>query len=89
MEKKLKLTKQGENYRLVSDDSKVEIKIENLKIDAKDIYNQLIKDSATTDESYKFEIMTELTEKDDNRILKQIQTLFSKIEDALNQIKNK
>lgn len=89
MEKKLKLTKQGENYRLVSDDAKVEIKIENLKIDAKDIYNQLIKDSATTDESYKFEIMTELTEKDDKRILKQIQTLFSKIEDALNQIKNK
>ena len=40
MEKKLKLTKQGENYRLVSDDAKVEIKIENLKIDAKDIYNQ-------------------------------------------------
>ena len=89
MEKKLKLTKQGENYRLVSDDAKVEIKVENLKIDAKDIYNQLIKDSATTDESYKFEIMTELTEKDDKRILKQIQTLFSKIEDALNQIKNK
>lgn len=89
MEKKLKLTKQGEVYILVSDDSKVEIKIENLKIDAKDIYNQLIKDSATTDESYKFEIMTELTEKDDIRIFKQIQTLFSKIENALNQIKNK
>lgn len=84
MEKKLKLIKQDDNYILVSDDSNAEIKIENLKINSKDIYDKLIKNFTEVDAPYKFVIETDLTGKDDQRVCKQIKTLFYKIEIALN-----
>lgn len=86
MEKKLKLIKRGSDYVLISDDSDVEIVIKDLKIDSKDIYDKLLKDTASSNESYKFVIETELVEKEDKIIYSQLLTLFSKIEEALNKL---
>lgn len=86
MEKKLKLIKRGSDYVLISDDSDVEIVIKDLKIDSKDIYDKLLKDTASSNESYKFVIEKELVEKEDKIIYSQLLTLFSKIEEALNKL---
>lgn len=85
MEKKLKLIKLGENYILKLDDSDIEIKIEKLKISSQDIYDKLIKGATEKDTPYKFVIYTDLDGKDDQRVCKQIKTLFAKIETALNE----
>ena len=86
MEKKLKLIKRESDYVLISDNSDVEIVIKDLKIDSKDIYDKLLKDTASSNEPYKFVIETELVEKEDKIICSQLSTLFSKIEEALNKL---
>lgn len=86
MEKKLKLTKKELGYVLISDNPDVKILIKDLKIDSKDIYDKLLKDTAPSNEPYKFVIETELTEKEDKIVFDQLSTLFSKIEEALNKL---
>lgn len=86
MEKKLKLTKKESDYVLTSSNPDVEIVIKDLKIDSKDIYDKLLKDTAPLNEPYKFVIETDLGEKEDKIVYDQLSALFSKIEEALNKL---
>ena len=86
MEKKFKLIKEDSNYVLIDTENKeFRIQIIDLKIDSKDIFEKLLKNSAE-DKSFKFEILTDFTEKEDKRIFDQVKTLFSNIENSLNKI---
>lgn len=89
MEKRLELVKEGLNYVIKdSTDNSFEIKLLNLKIDSKEIFNKILKNTFD-DKSFKFNISTKLTEKEDIRIFEQLEMLFSKIENSLNQLVSK
>lgn len=78
MEKKFKLIKENSNYVLIDmEDEKLRIQIIDLKIESKDIFEKLLK-RAVDDKSFKFEISTCLTEKEDKRIFEQVRMLFLK-----------
>lgn len=86
MEKKFELIKENSNYALIDkEDATLRIQINDLKIESKDIFEKLLSKSVN-ENSFKFEITTSLTEKEDKRILQQVQMLFSKIENSLNEI---
>ena len=85
MTKNLKLIKEGNDYALISlDDNELKISIHSLKIDSKEIYDKILKDVNET--TFKFNISTELLDKEEIRIFEQIKMLFSKIEENLNKI---
>lgn len=86
MEKKLKLIKEDSNYVLIdTDNNEFRIQIIDLKIDSKDIFEKLLKNSID-DKSFRFEILTDFTEKEDKRVFDQVKTLFANIENSLNEI---
>ena len=89
MEKNLELIKLNSNYslKIVGEDNKI-INLINLKIESKDIYDLLIKDSIN-EKHFKFNLSTKLDEKEDKRIFDQIKMLFSKIEESLNKLDEK
>lgn len=89
MEKTLELIKEDLNY-VIKDpaDSSFEIKLLGLKIDSKEIFDKILKNSCD-DKSFKFNISTKLTEKEDKIIFDQLKMLLSKIEISLNELFSK
>lgn len=87
MEKNLELIKNSNNnYAIKADDFELELK--DLKIDSKDLYDKIYAKSSVGEHEFTVKCTTKLTEKEDKRILTQINTLFSKIEEAIkNQFK--
>lgn len=86
MVKKFELIKENTNYALIdTEDETLRIQIVDLRIESKDIFDKLLI-KAVDDKSFRFEISTSLTEKEDKRIFDQVKMLFSKIEACLNEI---
>jgi putative NADH-flavin reductase len=88
MVKNLELIKNKDNnYAIKNEDFELELK--DLKIDSKDLYDNIYGKSTVDEHEFIVKCITSLTEKEDKRILDQINALFSKINEAIkNQFNN-
>lgn len=83
MKKSFKLIKNGDNYSICNDG--VSIVIIDKKIDAQTLYDKVYSNLLIYDNEVEISITTDLTNKEDQIIFKQIQNMFKKIDDAINQ----
>lgn len=83
MRKSFKLIKNGDNYSICNDN--VSVVIIDKKIDAQILYDKVYSNLLIHDNEVEISITTDLTNKEDQIIFKQIQNMFKKIDDAINQ----
>lgn len=83
MKKKLNFNKKENKYFIESGDICIEI-IEK-KISMEEVYNKIYSNVSFDDDECKIELETELLEKEDKIIFRQLQQLFSKIDNEINQ----
>lgn len=84
MEKKLTFSKLEDKYFILVDSTDVRIEINDLKIDSQDIYDKIYFDLPIDDNNVCIKIVTNLTEKEDLIIYKQLSSLFKQIDEAIN-----
>lgn len=83
MKKNLKLIKDNSNYVIKNED--IHIEIIDKKIDAQIIYDKIYSPMPIDDNTVEIVITTDLNEKEEQIIFKQIKNLFEKIDKAINQ----
>lgn len=83
MKKNLKLIKDNGNYVIKNED--IHIEIIDKKIDAQSIYDKIYSILPIEDNEVEIVITTDLKEKEDQIIFKQIKNMFEKIDNAINQ----
>ena len=83
MKKNLKLIKDNDNYVIKNEE--VSIEIIDKKIDAQSIYDKIYSILPIEDNEVEIVITTDLKEKEDQIIFKQIKNMFEKIDKAINQ----
>lgn len=83
MKKNLKLIKDNGNYAIKNEE--VSIEIIDKKIDAQSIYDKIYSILPIEDNEVEILIITDLKEKEDQIIFKQIKNMFEKIDKAINQ----
>ncbi|MGM9899740.1 MAG: hypothetical protein ACI32E_04065 [Bacilli bacterium] len=83
MKKNLKLIKDNDNYAIKNEE--VSIEIIDKKIDAQSIYDKIYSILPIEDNEVEIVITTDLKEKEDQIIFKQIKNMFEKIDKAINQ----
>ena len=83
MKKNLKLIKDNDNYVIKNEE--VSIEIIDKKIDAQSIYDKIYSILPIEDNEVEIVITTDLKDKEDQIIFKQIKNMFEKIDKAINQ----
>ena len=83
MKKNLTLIKDNDNYAIKNEE--VSIEIIDKKIDAQCIYDKIYSILPIEDNEVEIVITTDLNEKEDQIIFKQIKDMFEKIDKAINQ----
>lgn len=83
MKKSLKLIKDNGNYVIENED--IHIEIIDKKIDAQSIYDKIYSTIPIDDNEFEIIITTDLKEKEEQIIFKQIKNMFEKIDKAINQ----
>lgn len=83
MKKNLKLIKDNDNYAIKNEE--VSIEIIDKKIDAQSIYDKIYSILPIEDNEVEIVITTDLKEKEDQIIFKQIKNMFEKIDKSINQ----
>ena len=79
----MKLIKDNDNYAIKNEE--VSIEIIDKKIDAQSIYDKIYSILPIEDNEVEIVITTDLKEKEDQIIFKQIKNMFEKIDKAINQ----
>lgn len=82
MEKNLLLTKKDNNYVLMDGENEL-MELVGLKVDSQILFERVYLTENIEEREFKVNVSTFLQEKEDERILKQLQALFKNIENSI------